>query len=126
DWFDTHDFKANRRLVGDYTITLPMSIDLTYDGTGSWDIGYEVENNTNDWPVTVRPRDTNNVSVSYLSLVSEDNSRLHLSFPSDWFDGTSYDTGDNEGKLTLTTNQSLTQEKTYTGSLTFQAGIYVD
>ena len=126
DWFDTHDFKANRRLVGDYTITLPMSIDLTYDGTGSWDIGYEVENNTNDWPVTVRPRDTNNVSVSYLSLVSEDNSRLHLSFPSDWFDGTSYDTGDNEGTLTLTTNQSLTQEKTYTGSLTFQAGIYVD
>lgn len=126
DWFDTHDFKANRRLVGDYTITLPMSIDLTYDGTGSWDIGYEVENNTNNWPVTVRPRDTNNVSVGYLMLRSDDNSNLKLSFPTTWFDGTSYDTGDNEGTITLSTNQTLTQEKTYTGSLTFQAGIYVD
>ena len=131
-WFDTYDFKGDMRVVGDYTVTLPMSIDLTYDGGGFGDVSYSVENSTNGWDVMVSLFDTNrqyqkgSVKLSdgmghTLMLRCED-----ITYSTDYRDNIEkHGVGESSKTITFTSIDKPRAEGAYRGTITFRTGILV-
>jgi len=133
DWFDTYDFKGDYRVMGDYTVTLPMSIELKYNGTDFGTTEYEVANDTNDWPIMVSLWDTSNPYHSgSLNMSDESGHTIKLlssdiTYNTDWSDSVGKFTDKTgEKTITFTSNEVITSEIAYTGSLTFKTGIIVE
>ena len=132
DWFDTYDWKSDYRLIGDYTVTLPMSIDLEYDGESFGNASYSVDNNTNDWPVVVTPWDSDSAYTSgKITLKDTEGNTLVLrssdiTYSTDYTtDAQIFETGENEKVITFTPQTTPTKEASYTGELTFKTAIKV-
>ena len=53
-WLSTYDFKADNRLTGSYTVTLPMSVDLSMEeGELRGSIDLQIDNDTNGWDIQI-------------------------------------------------------------------------
>ena len=132
DWFDTYDFKGDYRVMGDYTVTLPMSIELEYDGENFGNASYSVDNNTNNWPVVVTPWDSNSASTSgKITLTDTEGNKLILkstdiTYSTDYTTNAQiFETGENEKVITFTPQTTPTKEASYIGELTFKTAIKV-
>lgn len=119
DWFDTYDFKADHRLIGGYTVTLPMSVDLRYDNKGSLgDIDFEVLNETNGWNVKVDGDVTKN-------LTNKDGRELAVSLEHS-NSLKAYEVGDTTGKVLIKTLKTPDMDGVYAGTITFTTGLVLE
>lgn len=117
-WFDSYDFKADNRLIGGYTVTLPMSVDLTFDDTDSLgSIDFDVSNKTNGWDVQVMDalsKELTSAEGKVLAVSLEQNNNTKL-----------YGIGDTKGKVMIRTGDAPVKEGQYSGIVTFTTGIMV-
>ncbi len=116
EWLSTYDFKADNRIMGGYTITLPMSIDLAFENgeaKGSIDIG--IENETNGWDIQI----LENVSKE---LTSELGDVLQMSIEPEKA-SRRYGNEDKKETVSIIAAGNKIRDSKYSGIITFNTGI---
>ena len=131
-WFDTYDFKSDLRVVGGYTVRLPMSIDLVYDGDISGNATYVVDNDTNGWSVIVSCYQKGTTATSGVVRLSDGKahnlvlSSDDITYSNDYKDHVgAHGAGESRKEITFKAQNEPMAEGVYRGTLTFRTGIRV-